>query len=187
MKTLSTVRIAALSLTAAAAFMAATVQATPAKAPDTPAHAQRIEQRMAAHHTHRIEQLKTLLQLQPHQQAALERFAAATAPQARTAQAGEKTADKATPSATKNHQPLTTPERLDRAAQRRAAQQQRDDATRTFYAALTPAQQKVFDHIAAQHERRGRGKAHGKAHRPHANSHHHPGAHHEKAQRSAHR
>lgn len=184
MKTLSTLRIAALSLTAAAAFMAATVQATPAKAPDAPDHAQRIEQRMAAHHTHRIEQLKTLLQLQPHQQAALDKFAAATAPKARTVQPRDKTADQA---AAHTKHPLTTPERLDRAAQRRAAQQQRDDATRAFYAALTPAQQKVFDHIATQHERRGRGKAHGKAHRPHANGHSHPRAHHPEAQRNAHR
>ncbi len=44
---------------------------------------------------------------------------------------------------------LTTPERIDRMralrAQHNAEADRRDDATKTFYAALTPAQQKVFD------------------------------------------
>jgi len=44
---------------------------------------------------------------------------------------------------------LTTPERIDRMRQlrnqRMAEMDRRGDATKTFYAALTPAQQKVFD------------------------------------------
>ena len=48
-------------------------------------------------------------------------------------------------------QALTTPQRIDRInamkAQRDAAMAKRGDATKTFYAALTPEQQKVFDDI----------------------------------------
>src|ERR1700761_915860 len=46
------------------------------------------------------------------------------------------------------HMPLTTPERLDRMAQRQAERQQRMQKAaaviKTFYAALTPEQRKVF-------------------------------------------
>ena len=47
------------------------------------------------------------------------------------------------------HMPLTTPERLDRMAKRQADRQQRlqkeTAVIKTFYAALTPEQRKVFD------------------------------------------
>lgn len=53
-------------------------------------------------------------------------------------------------------QALTTPQRLDRQAARMAERQQRfaqrAEATKRFYAALTPAQQKAFD---AMHQGKG--------------------------------
>ena len=60
--------------------------------------------------------------------------------------------------------PLTTPERLDRMAQREAEHQQRlqkeTAAVKTFYAALTPEQRKVFD-MSPGLLRGGRGGGHG--------------------------
>jgi protein CpxP len=57
---------------------------------------------------------------------------------------------------------LSTPERIDKMkalrAQRDAEMDKRATATKTFYAALTPEQQKVFD---AQHMRGGHGAHHG--------------------------
>ena len=56
---------------------------------------------------------------------------------------------------------LTTPERIDRMralrAQRNAEMDKRMDATKTFYAALTPDQKKVFD-AEGMHFLRGGGK-----------------------------
>lgn len=50
---------------------------------------------------------------------------------------------------------LTTPERIDRMralkAQRDLTERQRGDATKTFYASLTPEQQKVFDDTTLRH------------------------------------
>jgi protein CpxP len=63
---------------------------------------------------------------------------------------------------------LTTPQRIDRMnamkAARDAAMAQRHDATKTFYAALTPEQQKVFDTKAMMGPRHGGGA--GKHHGP---------------------
>jgi periplasmic protein CpxP/Spy len=62
---------------------------------------------------------------------------------------------------------LTTPERIDRMralrSQRDAEMDKRADATKTFYAALSPEQQKVFD---AQRMRGGHGpgQGHGRRH-----------------------
>ncbi len=56
---------------------------------------------------------------------------------------------------------LTTPERIDKMralrAERDAAMDKRADATKAFYATLTPEQQKVFDANAMQHPPRGNG------------------------------
>ena len=60
---------------------------------------------------------------------------------------------------------LTTPERIDKMralrTQRDAEMDQRANATKTFYAALTPEQQKVFD---AQRMRGGPGHGQGRRH-----------------------
>ena len=60
---------------------------------------------------------------------------------------------------------LTTPERIDKMralrTQRDAEMDKRADATKSFYAALSPEQQKVFD---AQPMRGGQGYGHGRRH-----------------------
>ena len=57
---------------------------------------------------------------------------------------------------------LTTPERLERMkalrSQHTTAMDQRDEATKTFYATLTPEQQKVFDASAMPHHGRPKAK-----------------------------
>jgi Spy/CpxP family protein refolding chaperone len=66
---------------------------------------------------------------------------------------------------------LTTPERIDKMKEVRAqrmsdmaaAMDQRGAATKTFYAALTPEQQKLFDaHEMKGHDMKGHGMAMGK-------------------------
>ncbi len=96
---------------------------------------ERMQQRMAERQT----QLKASLQITPAQEAAWSDFVARTAPQPFKARDARR----------EGGSQLTTPERLDqmqaRQAERNAAMAQRIDATRSFYAALTPEQQKVFD------------------------------------------
>lgn len=62
---------------------------------------------------------------------------------------------------------LTTPERIDRMralrSQRDAEMDRRADATKTFYAALSPEQQKVFD-AQRMHGGHGPGQGHGRRH-----------------------
>jgi hypothetical protein len=62
---------------------------------------------------------------------------------------------------------MTTPERIDRMkalrAQRAAEMDKRLDATKTFYAQLTPEQQKVFDEVGLRFASRMGGK-HGHGH-----------------------
>ena len=91
-----------------------------------------------------MEHLKTVLQIQPAQQAAWDSYVKAMEPRPRAKQQSER------PDLRK----LTTPERLDLAQQlrkeRNAQAERRDQATRSFYASLTPSQQKAFDAISAQ-------------------------------------
>lgn len=113
----------------------------------------------AQHHARRMEHLKTLLQLQPGQQAAWDSFVAAHQPKARPAMQR--------PAA----QELTTPQRIEQRQQMRqqymAAAQAREQATLAFYKALNPAQQKAFDALRSAHRSsKPWGKGHGKgAHR----------------------
>jgi hypothetical protein len=97
---------------------------------------QRFEQMQARRAAH-LAQLKEKLKLTPAQEPAWSSFASAHQPPAR---ANAERAD---------FSKLTTPERLDRMqarqAERSARFTQRADATRGFYAALTPEQQKTFD------------------------------------------
>jgi protein CpxP len=66
---------------------------------------------------------------------------------------------------------LTTPERIDKMramrAERDAAMDKRADATKAFYAALTPEQQKVFDANAMPHGGPGGPGEHGPDGHPH--------------------
>lgn len=63
---------------------------------------------------------------------------------------------------------LTTPERIDQMHQRRAEHNaqadRRAEATKAFYATLTPAQQKTFDAQTLRHGRHPGARHHGNAH-----------------------
>lgn len=115
----------------------------------------------AQFHAERNERLKTILQLQPQQEAAWEQYVKATTPAPRA----ERQAPRA------DLRTLTTPERLDLAqkmrAERTAKAEQRDKATRTFYRSLNPSQQKAFDALNVH--------ALGKHHTGHGQRMGHPG------------
>lgn len=122
----------------------------------------------------RTERMKTLLQIQPNQQAAWDQYAKAITPQPRAKTAGER------PDLRK----LTTPERLDLAQQlrkeRTAKAEQRDQATRTFYTSLSASQQKAFDELTAQRHgprKAGHGQRAGNHHGKHHSHGHGPAAH----------
>ena len=106
-------------------------------------------ERMQRHMERRMERVKRILQITPQQEGAFSAWAAAMKPAARQRPNREEFAR------------LTTPERIDRIRQMRAARtadmDRRFDATRTFYAQLTPPQQKAFDEISLRFLRGGRG------------------------------
>lgn len=116
-------------------------------------HRERHEARKAQ----RAAALKEQLKLTPNQEPAWNTFTASMQPQGdRPARLDRKDMDK-----------LTTPERIDRMralrAQHAAEADRRGEATKAFYAVLTPEQQKTFD--ARTHRMGPRGE-HGK-HGPH--------------------
>jgi uncharacterized membrane protein len=96
---------------------------------------ERMQKRMAE----RQAQLKETLKITPAQEAAWTAFVARTAPEPRMARSQSR----------EDWAKLTTPQRLDKMqalkAERNARMDKRIDATKSFYAALTPEQQKVFD------------------------------------------
>lgn len=100
-------------------------------------HGDRAENR-AEHHAQRLAALKGQLKLTATQEPAWTAFTAAMQPGERPARLDRQDMDK-----------LTTPERIDRMramrAQHAAEADRRGEATKTFYAALTPEQQKTFD------------------------------------------
>ena len=125
--------------------------------------AQRFEQ-MKQRHAQHLAALKEKLKLTPAQESAWNTFAEA-----------QQMPPAPPPGPRMNRDEfakLTTPQRLDlmekRRAERSAMFTKRADATRTFYAGLTPEQQKTFD--AESMRRFGPGDHEG---RPHP---HHPGA-----------
>ena len=150
-----TAMLAALSVPAFAqpspadAPAAATAQSAPSgkhHRPDPQARKARMEQRMQA--------LKTALKLNASQEGAWNSYVAALQPP----MYGERPAhpDRKAIAA------MTTPERIDAMqamhAKHQAAMDQRNQATKTFYAALTPEQQKTFDaETLKMHDRRGPG------------------------------
>lgn len=93
--------------------------------------------------------LRDVLQLRPDQDAALKAYLEATAP--KTMAEGLKWESKDDG----DDKPLTTPERLDRQAAHMTKMaetfQKRASATKAFYAALSPSQQKAFDALAPHH------------------------------------
>jgi Spy/CpxP family protein refolding chaperone len=94
----------------------------------------RMEMRME----HRLGKLKEQLALTPAQEGAWTAWSTAVKPDARLQRPSRE-----------EFASLTTPVRIDRMrayrAQRQAEMDKRLDATKTFYAALTPEQQKTFD------------------------------------------
>lgn len=106
----------------------------------------------AAHAQH----LRDALQLRGDQESALQAFLGSMKPPegARDGRRGDR----------EEMQSLTTPQRLERQAARMAEHQarfaQHAEATKRFYAALTPAQQKAFDAL-----HKGRGGMMGRHHR----------------------
>lgn len=100
---------------------------------------QRMEQMQKRHAEHQA-QLKSALKITASQEAAWNAYVAGTAPNPPANAPGM---------AREDWSQLTTPQRLDRMqalrAERDAAMAKRIEAVKTFYAALTPEQQKVFD------------------------------------------
>ena len=100
--------------------------------------------------------LRDVLQLRPEQDGALKAYLASMAPPKRPDgdKRGEWKHDGDGP-----RTPLTTPQRLDREAEHLArateAFKVRAAATKTFYAALSPSQQKAFDAIGPMGGRHG--------------------------------
>lgn len=104
----------------------------------------------------RADHLKAVLQLRADQEPALTAFVNAMKPD--PAKMAQRRAER------REAADLTTPQRLDRAQARMAERQQqfarRAEATKRFYAQLSPAQQRAFD---ALHQGRG-GHRHGGHH-----------------------
>ncbi|HEX9718851.1 MAG TPA: Spy/CpxP family protein refolding chaperone [Ramlibacter sp.] len=146
--------VAGLLATLAFATSAQTPPAAPGAAPTERAyqhHGRFDPARMQERVARRQAALKQKLQVTPAQEAAWSAYTAAMKPPAdfRRPERGE-------------FRQLTTPERIDRIrtmhAARAAEMDRRGEATKTFYAALSPEQKKVFDDATL---RRGHGRHHG--------------------------
>lgn len=98
-------------------------------------------ERMKAHAEARARELRAILNLRPDQEAAFQAFLASMKPEHPPGERGR-------PGMGEEAQ-LTTPQRLDRMAARMAEHQaefqRRAAAIKTFYAALSPEQQRAFD------------------------------------------
>jgi periplasmic protein CpxP/Spy len=109
---------------------------------------------MQQQRAHREAALKQILQITPAQDGAWNSWIASQRPpeNARRPHRGE-------------FAQLTTPQRIDRMRELRAARDaemdRRGEATKAFYATLSPAQQKAFDALAARRGFGGRGGHHG--------------------------
>ena len=141
------------TLLAASSTLALAQAPAAGDAPAQPARAERMDparmqQRMAERHAQRLDKLKAELKLSPAQEGAWNQYTAAMQPPAKGPRMDRAEFDK-----------LTTPQRIDRmqqrSAERQAQMKQRGDAVKTFYAQLTPEQQKVYDERAM---RGGRGE-----------------------------
>lgn len=133
---------ASLAAMAAVVSVAYAVQAQD-QAPPAQGPAHSAEQRAAWMHDRQEAHAKALhaiLNLRPDQEAAFQAFQAAMAPPARE---HRDHMDRAA------GQAMTTPQRLDRMAERMARHETafrlRADAIKSFYAALSPEQQRAFD------------------------------------------
>jgi hypothetical protein len=91
----------------------------------------------------RAQRLRDVLQLRPDQDRALKAFVEATSP--KITMIKKEAANTDMKSADQKDAPPTTLERLDRMTKAADAMKARAEATRAFYLALTPSQQKTFD------------------------------------------
>jgi hypothetical protein len=157
--------LAALGLSAVAQTTAPAPGTSPApmtsregRGPADPAKAQERHARMQERMNQRLSEVKQKLQLTPAQEAAWSSYTAALKP------AQFNRPDRA------EFAKLSTPERIDRMRAARTARtaemDRRGEATKTFYAALTAEQKKVFDAESLQ-----RGPHHGDG----RHGHHHRG------------
>jgi protein CpxP len=117
-----------------------------------PARAEQFRARMQERMAKRLGELKGKLQITAAQEGAWTTWTTALKP------AQFQRPDRA------EFERLATPERIDRMralrAQRNAEMDKRMDATKTFYAALTPDQKKVFDEQGMRFMRGGKGGMH---------------------------
>lgn len=123
------------------------------RGPMDPARMEQMRARMEERMARRLGALKQQLQITPQQEGAWTAWTSAVkSPRFQRPDRAE-------------FQRLSTPERIDRLRalreQRNAAMDKRLDATKSFYAALTPQQQKVFDTDGLRLVRGGRGGMHG--------------------------
>ncbi|ATC33694.1 hypothetical protein CA606_15875 [Caulobacter vibrioides] len=109
----------------------------------------------------RAQRLRDVLQLRPDQDGALKAFVAATTPKIEIKrdvvkkEKGDKNdGDKMEWT---ERAPMTTLERLDRMTKAADAMKTRAEATRAFYTALTPSQQKTFDVLGMGEDGMGEG------------------------------
>jgi hypothetical protein len=151
------------ALLASAALAAQAQPAPPAGAmPMHPGMQQQMQERMHEHMQRRLEGFKRILQITPAQEGAFNTWAAAMLPSQQAMQQQRALHEEMSR--------LTTPERIDRMRQlrteRNAAMDKRFDATKTFYAQLTPPQQKAFDEVSMRFldGHHGQGRGHGGHH-----------------------
>jgi protein CpxP len=159
----ATAMLAALALPALAQPAPATPPAAGATAQQAQPRADHRERRLA-HMATRMAALKEQLKLTPAQESAWTTYAAALQPGERGARLDRKDMDQ-----------LTTPERIDRMralrAQHAAEADRRGEATKAFYATLTPEQQKTFDAQTRHGHRMGGMKGPGEGRHGHHGHH----------------
>ena len=152
---LAALAIPAFAQTSPATPTATTTATTTQTAPSAKHHG-RSPEAQEAHRAKRMQALKAKLQINASQESAWNDYVTAT--QRQRPAPGERPNREA-------FAQMTTPERIDAMqamhAKRQAAMDQRSQATKTFYAALNPQQQKTFDaETLKRHERHGQNKRH---------------------------
>jgi hypothetical protein len=149
--------LAALSLTV---FTGAAMAQAPAPSPGAAAWHARAHEMMEQHKAQMAHDLHTILRIRPDQDSAFQAFIGSMAPPPR----GEREH--------KDHaamETMTTPQRLDhmlaKMDEHMTRMRQHIQATKTFYAALSPEQQQVFDAFMRAHHHGhwggGQGGGHG--------------------------
>lgn len=142
-----------------------TAQRANANGPMDPARMAEMQKQMSERHAQRMERLKAELKLTPAQEPAWNAYVARTAHEPRK------------PAAADDWSKLTTPQRLEKMQalhnEHNAEMAKRIDATKSFYAQLTPEQQKTFDAqgggfrhagMKGEHRMSGHGSHGGKGH-----------------------